>query len=132
MFKNSLLKSFGWHKVKFISFPVRYMGCLCFGKTQLMQLTSWCFTKAVMNLRMKYDTNIMTISLEKLKTNAAVREANFYNTFSFGAIIASFISLFPITAHLCPHILTNWKLTTTHSTNTRNTYKAMVKHKAVF
>lgn len=119
-------------KVRFIPFPTRYIGCLCFDKTQLMQVTSWCFTKAIMNLRKKYDTNIMTISLEKVRTNAAVREANFYNSFSFGVIIVSFISLLPTTAHLCPHILTNWKPTTTHSTNTRNAYKATAKHKAVF
>jgi len=71
-----------------------------------MQVTSWCFTKAITNLRMKYDTNITTISLEKVKTNAAVREANFHNRFSFGAIIVSFTSLLPTTTHLCPHILT--------------------------
>lgn len=131
MFENTLSKSFGWKKVRFIPFPIRYIGCLCFDKTQLMQVTSWCFTKAIMNLRMKYDTNITTISLEKVKTNAAVREANFYNSFSFGAVTASFISLLPITAHLSPHILTNGKLSTTHSTNTRNAYKAIAKHNTV-
>lgn len=116
----------------FIPFPVRYIGCACFDKSQLMQVTSWCFTKATTNLRLKSDTNIMTTSLEKIKTNAAVRETNFYNSFSSGAITVAFISLLPITAQLCPHILMNWKLTTTHSTNTRNTYKAIAKHKAVF
>lgn len=128
MFKTTLGKSFGWTKVRFIPFPPR----LCSDKLQLMQVTSWCFTKALTKLRVKYDTNIMIISLERVKTNAAVRAASFYNSFSFEAIIVSFISLLPIRAHLHPHILTNWKLTTTHSTNTRNVYRAIAKHKAVF
>lgn len=77
---------------------------------------------------MKYDTNIMTVSLEEVKTNAAVTGANSDNSFSFGAIIVSFLSLLPVTAHPCPH----WKLTTTHSPNTRNTYGATAGHKAEF
>lgn len=80
----------------------------------------------------KYDTNIPTTSLEKEKTNAAVRGANFDKSFSFGAIIVSFISLLPITARLCPHILPKGKLTPTPATSTRNIYKAIAEHKAVF
>lgn len=54
-------------------------------------------TAARMNWGVKYDTNIMAPSLEEVKTNAAVRGANFVNSFSFGAIIVSFLSLLPIT-----------------------------------
>lgn len=74
----------------------------------------------------------MIIPLEIVKTNAAVREDNFLNSFSFWAVILSFIFLLSITVRLCPPILTNWKQTTTHSTNTRQAYKAIAKHKAVF
>lgn len=88
MFKTTLGKSFGWKKVRFTPFPP----CLCSDKSQLMQVTSWCFTKALTKLRVKYDTKIMTTSLERVKTNAAVPAASFYNSFSFEAII---VLLFP-------------------------------------
>lgn len=85
-----------------------------------------------MNLSMKYDTNITTTSLEREKTSAAVWEANFDRSFSFGAIIVSFISLLLIRARLCPHILPRGKLAPTQATSTRNVYRAIAKHKAVF
>lgn len=81
-----------------------------------------------MNWGVKYDTNIMTLSLEEVKTNAAVRGANFDNSFPFGAIIVSFLSLLPITAHPGPH----WKLTTTHPTKPGNTSGVTVGHRAEF
>lgn len=79
-----------------------------------------------MNWGVKYDTNIMTLPLEELKTNAAVTGANFDNSFSFGAITLSFLSLLLIAAHPCPC----WKLTTAHSTKPGNTHGVTVGHKA--
>lgn len=105
----------------------------CFDKTQVMQVTSWCFTKAIMNLGMKYDTNIMTISLEKVKTNAAVRETNFYNSFSSGRVVSFIFLLLTALQRICAStLLQTGNLTKTHSTNTRKAYKATATHKAVF
>lgn len=90
----------GWRRDRVSCFKIHYLNLLA-GKRRGWSLSCkahWIsvfsqdsanagsillLTPARVNWGVKYDTNIMTLSLEEVKTNAAVRGANFDNSFSF-------------------------------------------------